>query len=72
MSESTHAEHTAWDVYAVGRFSRQTGIDGGRSRRLYAFRLRHGFSDAADRAFDRLWIASDLSWADIGEICTLT
>jgi hypothetical protein len=67
-SELTHAEHTAWDAYAVGRFSRKAGVDGGLARRRYAFRLRHGFSDAADRAFDRLWAASDLTWADIVSI----
>jgi len=68
-SELTHAEHTAWDAYAVGRFSRKAGVDGGLARRRYAFRLRHGFSDAADRAFDRLWAASGLTWADILAIC---
>jgi len=68
-SELTHAEHTAWDAYAVGRFSRKAGVDGGLARRRYAFRLRHGFSDAADRAFDRLWAASDLTWDDILAIC---
>jgi len=24
---------------------------------------RHGFSDAADAAFDRIWTADDLDWA---------
>jgi hypothetical protein len=61
----TPAEHTAWDAYAVGRYARRAGIDGGRGRRRYAFRIRHGFNDTADRAFDRLWTASDLTWADI-------
>ena len=70
-SELTHAEHTAWDAYAVGRFSRKAGVDGGVDRRRYAFRLRHGFSDAADRAFDRLWAASDLTWADILATCAV-
>jgi hypothetical protein len=64
----TPAEHTAWDAYAVGRYVRQSGIDGGRGRRRYAFRIRHGFTDAADRAFDRLWTASELTWADIQAI----
>ncbi|MDQ1488442.1 MAG: hypothetical protein QOJ23_956 [Actinomycetota bacterium] len=68
-SDLTPAEHTAWDAYAVGRYSRRVGIDGGRARRRYAFRLRHGFSDAADRAFDRLWTGSDLTWADIRAAC---
>ncbi|MEW6472716.1 MAG: hypothetical protein AB1679_10630 [Actinomycetota bacterium] len=66
------AEHTAWDAYAVGRYARRAGIDGGRGRRCYAFRIRHGFTDAADRAFDRLWTASDLTWADITAICAAT
>ena len=68
----THAEHTAWDAYAMGRYSRRAEVDGGRDRRRYAFRLRLGFNDAADRAFDRLWAASDLTWADIrAGICTI-
>ena len=68
-ADLTAAEHTAWDAYAVGRYARRAGIEGGRGRRRYAFRIRHGFSDAADRAFDQLWTASDLTWADITRIC---
>jgi hypothetical protein len=63
------AEHTAWDAYAVGRYCRRAGVDGGQGPRRYAFRIRHGFTDAADRAFDRLWSASDLTWTDIQGIC---
>ena len=66
----TPAEHTAWDAYAVGRYARRAGVDGGRDRRRYAFRIRHGFSDASDRAFDRLWQGSDLTWADIQGLCS--
>jgi len=36
-----------------------------RQRRLYQFRNRHGFTDAADAAFAKLWEADDLTWADI-------
>jgi len=68
----TPAEHAAWDAYAVGRYTRRAGVDGGLGRRRYAFRIRHGFSDAADRAFDQLWAASDLTWSDILAICTFT
>ena len=71
-AELTPAEHTAWDAYSVGRYARRAGIDGGQGRRRYAFRIRHGFTDAADRAFDRLWSASDLTWSDIQEICAVT
>ena len=34
----------------------------------YHFRNRHGFTDAADAAFDRLWNADGLTWADITAI----
>ena len=67
----TPAEHTAWDAYAVGRYARRAGVDGGRDRRRYAFRIRHGFNDTSDRAFDRLWHGSDLTWADIQALCSL-
>ena len=36
-----------------------------RQRRLYQFRTRHGFTDAADAAFDALWAGDGLTWADI-------
>jgi hypothetical protein len=67
--ELTLAQHAAWDAYSVGRYARLAGVDGGQARRRYAFRIRHGFSDAADRAFDRLWDASGLAWADLQAIC---
>ena len=41
---------------------------GQRQRRLYHFRNRHGFTDAADAAFERLWTAEGLTWADIAAI----
>ncbi len=54
----------AWDVYAVGRLQ-QLGYDSQRQRRLYGFRNRHGFTDAADAAFEQLWTGSGLTWAEI-------
>ena len=71
-ADLTPAEHAAWDAYAVGRYTRRAGVDGGLGRRRYAFRIRHGFSDASDRAFERLWGSSDLTWAEILDICRLT
>jgi len=68
--ELTLPQHAAWDAYAVGRYARLAGVDGGQGRRRYAFRLRHGFTDAADRAFDRLWSASGLTWAEIEAACS--
>ena len=58
------AESCAWQTYCVARLGR-LGHHVQRQRRLYQFRNRHGFTDAADEAFDRLWTANDLTWADV-------
>jgi hypothetical protein len=57
----------AWDVYALGRLGR-LGYPAQRQRRLYNFRNRHGFTDAADAAFDRLWSSDQLTWDDLVRI----
>jgi hypothetical protein len=64
-------ESTAWDAYAVGRLAR-LGYPAQRQRRLYHFRNRHGFSDVADAAFDRLWNGEGITWADIKGVCEET
>ena len=66
----TKAEHAAWDAYSLGRYARLARVDAGQGKRRYAFRIRHGFDDAADRAFDQLWHGSGLTWADIARICS--
>lgn len=67
----TLEQHAAWDVYAVGRLVRlgHTHFDE-RQRRLYQFRTRHRFSDAADAAFDVLWEGDGLTWADVDRLST--
>ena len=62
----TLPQSVAWDAYCVGRLVRLgfTHYDN-RQRRLYHFRNRHGFSDTADDAFERLWTADGLTWSDI-------
>jgi hypothetical protein len=56
--------YAAWDIYAVGRLER-LGYPSQRERRRYHFRIRHGFTDVADRVFDRLWTADSLTWSEI-------
>jgi hypothetical protein len=58
------AEMAAWDSYSAGRLAR-AGYPVNRQRWLYHFRNRHGFSDAADQAFDQLWHADGLSWDEL-------
>ena len=65
--ELTLPETAAWQVHCVGRLGR-LGHRVQRQRRLYQFRNRHGFTDAADEAFERLWTAEGLTWAQISEI----
>jgi hypothetical protein len=57
-------QYVTWDVYAVARLER-FGYPSQKPRRRYHFRIRHGFSDEADRVFDRLWEADGLTWADL-------
>ena len=65
------AQGVAWDAYSVGRGVRH-GIEDSEPRWRYHFRNRHGFTDVADAAFDRLWSASGLTWADIEATCAET
>ncbi len=63
----TLQESVAWEAYCVARLGR-LGHPVQRQRRLYQFRNRHGFTDAADAAFDRLWTTEQLTWGDITAI----
>lgn len=56
----------AWHIYCAGRLD-QLGYRyfDQRQRRLYHFRNRHGFTDRADAAFDRLWAGDGLTFAQI-------
>jgi hypothetical protein len=62
-------ESVAWDAYCIGRLVR-LGFKhhDNRQRRLYHFRNRHGFTDAADAAFDALWSADRLTWDELDAI----
>jgi len=59
---------SAWDTYTEGRLAK-LGLPARPQRRLYHFRLRHGFSDGIDKIFDRLWNGENLTWADIQKAC---
>ena len=64
-------QQVAWNAYAEGRNER-LGLEVQKQRWLYHFRNRHGFSDAADAVFTRLWTADGLAWADIQTACDET
>jgi len=69
--ELTLQQQTAWDAYCLGRLA-GLGYDVAKPRRLYHFRNRHGFTDVADAAFNRLWSSQGLTWADIEKVCAET
>jgi hypothetical protein len=58
-------EETAWATSIEGRLDRLGILTGRPQRRIYHFRVRHGFNDTVDRVFDRLWTADTITWADI-------
>jgi hypothetical protein len=65
-------QRAAWDVWTEGRAER-LGVPGTRPDRLrYHYRLHHGFNDAADAVFDRLWAAHALTWDDLEQACADT
>ena len=63
-SELSLPQRVAWDAWSAGRCARQ-GWEISKPRRHYHFRARHGFSDAADAAFEKLWNADSLSWTEL-------
>jgi len=70
-AELTVPQRTAWEVYAVGRLARM-GYPVRRQRWLYAFRNRHGFTDAADGAFEQLFGGDGLTWPEIDRLSEAT
>ncbi|MDZ7676789.1 MAG: hypothetical protein U5K30_17200 [Acidimicrobiales bacterium] len=66
-ADLSSAHRTAWDVYTVGRLVR-AGFPANRQRWLYAFRNRHGFTDAADDTFETLWLSDGLTWSRVAEL----
>lgn len=63
----TVAQRVAWDAWAAGRCARK-GWTVSKPRRHYHFRARHGFSDAADATFEKIWNADSLSWAELSSL----
>lgn len=64
----TLAQVAAWETYCVGRLER-LGIEVNQQRWRYNFRNRHGFTDEADRAFNRVWASDGLTWGELEAIC---
>ncbi len=72
-SEVSRATRIAWDIWAIGRASR-LGFDVRAQPWRYDFRLQHGFTDAADEAFEALWSAGDgaYTWETLDAVAAQT
>lgn len=66
-AELSLAHRNMWETYCIGRLA-AAGHDGQAPRRRYAFRNRHGFTDEADAAFDRVWAAEGLTYSALCEL----
>jgi len=60
-------ESAVWETYCVGRLSR-LGLKVHKQRWQYNFRNRHGFKDAVDKHFEKIWEADGLTWSQLSEI----
>ena len=60
-------EAAVWETYCVGRLSR-LGLKVHKQRWQYNFRNRHGFKDAVDKHFEKIWEADGLTWSQLSEI----
>ncbi len=58
-------QETAWAATIEGRLDRLGIVSGRPQRRIYHFRVRHGFNDIVDSVFHRLWSNETPTWADI-------
>ena len=70
-ADLTLGERQAWDTYTWGRVAR-LGHNVHEQKRRYDFRMQHGFNDAADAAYERLWAAESMTWDGVKEICAET
>lgn len=61
------ALRVAWDAYCYGRTAR-AGHRTFKPKHIYNFRNRHGFTDAADATFEKLWSAENLTWDEIVDL----
>lgn len=57
-------QSAAWDAHIAARLSRMD-IAINTQAYLYNFRNRHGFNDGADRVFQTIWSADNLTWAEM-------
>ena len=69
--ELSLAQVAAWETYSMGRLER-LGVLVNQQRWRYNFRNRHGFTDAADAAFEAIFNSDGLTWGELDSISSAT
>ena len=66
-ADLTLPQAAAWDSYIMARISR-FDIDVRKQAWLYNFRNRHGFTDAVDTTFEKIWNTPSITWAELNAL----
>ena len=70
-AELTLPQAAAWDTYILGRISRMD-IEVKKQAALYNFRNRHGFNDASDHVFEKIWNTDSVTWDELSALSANT
>ena len=70
-TELSLPQAAAWDTYIMGRIAHMD-IAVNKQAWVYNFRNRHGFSDAVDAVFEKVWNSSNTTWAELSALSTNT
>lgn len=60
-----------WDTYIMGRIAHMD-IEVNKQAWVYNFRNRHGFFDAVDAVFEKVWNLSNTTWAELNALSAHT
>jgi hypothetical protein len=60
-----------WDTYIMGRIAHMD-IKLNKQAWVYNFRNRHGFSDAVDAVFEKVWNTANTTWAELSALSANT
>ena len=70
-TELSLPQAAVWDTYIMGPIALME-IEVNKQAWVYNFRNRHGFSDAVDAVFEKVWNSSSSTWAELNELSAST
>ena len=70
-TELSLPQAAVWDTYIMGRIAHMD-IELNKQAWIYNFRNRHGFSDAVDAVFEKVWNTANATWAELSALSANT